>query len=139
MSSFDPAQLLRGDLSHVKKGDDQGDGIGTDEKGQTPMLRLITSKQGFQWLHYATLSWGDQSEDGTWFDFYYNGLIKYEGKLIVGDWLVKVRGTGLELICYKISKHVRSLLKVGSTANSQQQIVVESILIEPTKLEGQDD
>jgi hypothetical protein len=138
MSKFDPATVLRGEQSS-SEGDDKDDGIGLDEKGQAHMLRLLTSKQGWQWLSYSTISGGMQSEDGTWFEFYCNGIINVGGKQVLGDWLIKVTGKGLEMVGMKVAKGVRSLLKVGRTTNSLQPIAVQSIIIEPMELEGQDD
>lgn len=138
---FDPGEILRarggaaarnGQLS----GDgDDGDGVGLVEKGQTLMLRLVTSTQGSQWLTYGSMVGGRQADDGTWFELLYKGILLIGGKHLFGDWSIMVKGEGLEPICHHVAKGVRSLLKTGKAMNSHQPVNVASIVVNPIQVE----
>jgi hypothetical protein len=118
-------------------------GIGLrPEKHATATLRLLTSNMGSQWLMYGGILGGNQDfqppdahtgvADCGWFEFFYRGIIVWNETETIGQWKVRVEGSGLERLAYWIAKQVMPTLRPGSTPpSSEHRITVASITISP--------
>jgi hypothetical protein len=118
----------------------EDDGIGhRPEKHAAPMLRLFTGTQGRPWLCWGGITGGEQDEAGKWFELYYHGMLRFDGGVKFGHFVVRVEGDGLEPLCHQMARHVRTHLRIGKTANNDSPITVTAITIRKLEFEELED
>ena len=119
----------------VRESEDDGIGL-RPEKHAAPMLRLFTKDQGRLWLCWGGITGGEQDPSGEkWFELYYHGMLKFDGGVKFGHFVIRVEGDGLEQLCHQMAKHVRTNLRIGRTANNDKPIVVSAISVKLLEFE----
>lgn len=136
-NGWNPREHLAQHTDRLKGSAEDGEEGGTGlhpERHQTLMLRLFTGS-GCHWIMYGAVGGGEQDPGGTWFQLYYRGVVRRDGKLLFGDFTITVKGDGLEPVCQHIGRGIRTTLKVGTARFNNQTLTIDSIEISPVKVE----
>ena len=127
-STYDPSKYATG-LTASEEG---GTGLAR-EKHPVASLRVFTGPEDAEWLLYGGVLGGAQGKG--WIEVYYRGIVRQDKNHVIGDWLLRIEGEGLEPLAHQLGKQVRNILKVGKEENYE----VKSIRLVPLKLVEQED
>ncbi len=127
-SAYDPSAYARG----LVTSEEGGTGLAR-EKHPVASLRVFSGPDAADWLLYGGVQGGAQGKG--WVEVYYRGIVRQDKKHVIGDWVLRIEGEGLESLAHQLGKQVRTMLKVGKEENYE----VKTISLEPLKLVEQED